>query len=52
MANEKAPENYYGSSEFKRDIKEVVWENRIQTVAVILIFFFGIETLKDLSKRK
>lgn len=52
MANEKTPEAYYGSSEFKRDIKEVVWENRIQTVAVILIFFFGIETLKDLAKRK
>jgi hypothetical protein len=51
MENEK-PTDYINSGEFKRDIKEVVWENRIQTFAVILIFFFGVETLRDLSKRK
>lgn len=44
--------DYYNSKEFKRDIKEVVWANRIQTFAVILIFFFGIETLKDIAKKK
>jgi hypothetical protein len=49
MANET---DYINSGQFKRDIKEVVWENRIQTLAVVLIFFFGVETLRDLSKRK
>jgi hypothetical protein len=43
--------NYYNSGEFKRDIKEVVWENRIQTVAVILFFFFGVATLRDIAKK-
>jgi hypothetical protein len=45
-------QDYANSGELKRDIKEIVWANRIQTVAVILIFFFGVETLRDLSKRK
>jgi hypothetical protein len=44
--------DYYNSKDFKRDMKEIVWENRIQTLAVILIFFFGIETLKDIAKKK
>jgi len=49
MANDKI-DTYYTSGEFKRDIKEVVWENRIQTIAVLLVFFWGVETLKDLKK--
>lgn len=48
MANEI--DTYYTSGEFKRDMKEVVWENRIQTLAVLLVFFLGIETLRDLKK--
>lgn len=52
MADEKQPSDYINSGQFKRDIKEVVWENRIQTVAVLLVFFLGVETLRDLSKRK
>lgn len=47
-----AEDNYYGSLEFKRDMKEVVWENRIQTVALVLMFFLGVETLSDLMKKK
>jgi len=45
-------DKYYGSEEFKKDMKEVVWENRIQTVALVLMFFLGIETLSDLMKKK
>ena len=55
MADEtkaSAPENYYTSGEFKRDMKEVVWENRIQTIAVLLVFFLGIETIRDINKKR
>ena len=41
----------YDNKELKRDIKEVVWENRIQTVAVILFFFFGVATLTDIARK-
>lgn len=41
----------YNDAELKRDMKEVVWENRIQTVAVIAFFFFGVATLTDILKR-
>ena len=51
MEKEK-PTDYINSGQFKDDIKEIVWENRIQTVAVLLVFFLGVETLRDLSKRK
>jgi len=30
--------------------KELLWENRIQTLAVILVFIWGINTFKDLTK--
>lgn len=36
----------------KADINELKWENRIQTIAVLLVFFWGITTLKDLAKQK
>lgn len=45
-------EKTYSTKEFKADIKEVVWENRIQTVAVLLFFFFGVSTIMDLKKKK
>lgn len=32
-------------------LKWIKIENDIQTVAVILVFLFGIETLRDISKR-
>lgn len=36
----------------KKDIDELKWENRIQTIAVILVFFWGVNTIKDLTKSK
>lgn len=34
----------------KKDIDELKWENRIQTIAVVLVFFWGVNTIKDLTK--
>lgn len=36
----------------KKDIDELKWENRIQTIAVVLVFFWGVNTIKDLTKSK
>jgi hypothetical protein len=36
----------------KKDIDELKWENRIQTIAVLLVFFWGINTVRDLTKSK
>lgn len=51
MADTKTPETCYTSGEFKKDMKEILWENRIQTIAVALVFFFGVTTLMDISNR-
>ena len=42
----------YTAEQLKRDMTEVVWENRIQTIAVLVFFFFGVATLNDIAKRK
>jgi hypothetical protein len=34
-----------------KQIKELLWENRIQTLAVLALFLFGIATLKDIKKK-
>jgi hypothetical protein len=36
----------------KRDIDELKWSNRVQTIAVVLLFFWGINSIKDLTKSK
>lgn len=40
----------YTNEELRRDMKIIKAENHIQTVAVLVFFFFGIATLHDLSK--
>ena len=37
--------------QYKKDMSELKWENRIQTFAVILVFFWGIETLRDIKAK-
>lgn len=44
-------ENNYSNQDLKKDIDELKLENRIQTVAVVLFFFFGIATLRDIVKK-
>lgn len=51
MENVKINQEVYSTKEFKRDMKEVVWENRVQTIAVLLFFVFGIATLNDMKKK-
>jgi len=43
--------NTYTLEQMKRDNQELLWENRIQTLAVLVAFFFGIVTLRDISKK-
>ena len=42
----------YDNTKLEKDIKELKIENRIQTFAVILVFFFGIVTIMDLFKKQ
>ncbi len=37
--------------QYKKDMEELKWENRLQTLAVILLFAFGVSTLTDLKKK-
>lgn len=41
----------YSNQNLKKDIDELKLENRIQTIAVVLFFFFGIATLTDIVKK-
>jgi hypothetical protein len=41
----------YTNEDLRKDIVELKVENRIQTLAVIVFFFFGVATVYDLSKR-
>lgn len=34
-----------------KEMRELLWENRIQTLAVLIAFFFGIMTLRDINKK-
>lgn len=43
--------NQYNLENLERDMKELKFENRIQTVAVALFFFFGIATIADIYKK-
>ena len=47
----KTEEQFYTSKEFKSTMKEIVWESRIQTVALVLMFFFGVSTFMDIKKK-
>lgn len=46
-----ADEKEYTHAQMKRDMNELKWESRIQTVAVILLFFWGIATVNDIIKK-
>jgi len=37
--------------QYKRDMLELKFENRLQTLAILVFFFFGIATLSDISKK-
>ena len=41
----------YDTEKLKKDMRELKFENRIQTVAVLLFFFFGVATIYDIAKR-
>lgn len=41
----------YTNSQLKKDIVELKFENRIQTIAVLAFFFFGIATIYDIRKK-
>ena len=41
----------YTNEDLRKDIVELKVENRIQTLAVVVFFFFGVATVYDLSKR-
>jgi hypothetical protein len=41
----------YDEDKLKKDMRELKIENRIQTVAVILFFFFGIATIADIYRK-
>ncbi len=41
----------YTTADLKKDMYELKVENRIQTVAVVLFFFFGVATIYDISKK-
>ena len=42
----------YIEKELEKDIKVIKIQNAIQTIAVVVFFFFGIGTINDLMKRK
>jgi hypothetical protein len=42
----------YIEKELQKDIKVIKIQNAIQTIAVVVFFFFGIGTINDLMKRK
>lgn len=37
--------------ELNKVLDELKWESRIQTVAILLFFFLGVATLKDIVKK-
>lgn len=42
----------YIEKQLENDIKVIKIQNTIQTIAVIVFFFFGIGTINDLMKKK
>lgn len=45
-------DNEYDVQQLKRDMRELKFENRVQTIAVILLFFFGVATIRDIIKNR
>ena len=43
--------NDYDVEQLKRDMRELKFENRVQTIAVVLLFFFGVSTIYDIVKK-
>jgi hypothetical protein len=41
----------YTNAQLKKDIVELKFENRIQTLAVLVFFFLGVATIYDLKKK-
>jgi hypothetical protein len=41
----------YTPQDLKRDIDNLKFQNSIQTIAVLVVFFFGISTIYDLHKK-
>jgi hypothetical protein len=41
----------YTQDELRKDIYELKVENRIQTIAVFAVFFWGVATIYDLKKK-
>ena len=42
----------YTNEEYKRDMKEILWQNRLQTIFLVIGFFWGVQTLSDVIKKK
>jgi hypothetical protein len=37
--------------QYKKDMAELKFENRVQTLAVLVLFFFGVSQLSDLKNK-
>jgi hypothetical protein len=44
-------ETKYPTDKLMKDMHELKVENRIQTIAVVLFFFFGVATIYDISNK-
>jgi hypothetical protein len=42
----------YNINELEKDMKLLKFQSRIQTIAVVLLFFFGVATIRDILKNK
>lgn len=42
----------YSTEQLKKDMQTLKFQSRIQTIAVILLFFFGVATFRDILKDK
>lgn len=41
----------YTPDQMKKDMRELKIENRVQTIAVLVFFFFGVATITDIIKK-
>lgn len=41
----------YTNEQLHKDIEELKFENRVQTLAVVMLFLFGISTIHDIIKK-
>ncbi len=47
----KTEDTKYSTEQLAKDMYELKLENRIQTIAVIVLFLFGVSKLSELTKK-